>query len=137
MDNLNQTSMVLTVTDFQFFSLIISVIAIISITIIIFARKRALFFYISMLIAWIPGIVFYVGTLYYYDTFYNFFGIPAITVSAMLRTYQYFLFGLWYTFEAIDIIIEKIKYLIVSYRLKKAIKNLTERMGQEEDNGNS
>lgn len=90
-----------------------------------------------MLIAWIPGIVFYVGTLYYYDTFYNFFGIPAITVSAMLRTYQYFLFGLWYTFEAIDIIIEKIKYLIVSYRLKKAIKNLTERMGQEEDNGNS
>ena len=98
----------LSVNDFQFTSLILSIIAVLSMIIIGFFRKNARLFYLSLIIWWIPGIIYYIIVIYFNEDFTKIFGNSASHLSAFLRAYQYFVFGSWFTFDAIYLLSTRI-----------------------------
>ncbi len=114
----------MTTIQYQSLSLFISVLVVISMIILATNRKSARLFYLAMIMAWIPGIIYYISVLFFYREFFSTFGIPALDVSAFLRTYQYFAMGAWFIFDALELMFTKYMLRKRTNKLVKSIKNL-------------
>ena len=123
----------MTTIQYQFLSLIVSVLVVLSMGILFIFKKRVRFYYIAMIVGWLPGIVYYVSVLWFQAEFLEHFQIPALDISAALRTFQYLIFGSWFVFDAIE---ELYKHVIIEGRynkLKEAIKNLTKGIEKQDE----
>jgi hypothetical protein len=118
---------------YQQVSLYISLLTILAMILLGIVRKKARLFYFSMLLGWLPGLVYYVSVLYFYNEFFNYFGIPAIDVSAMLRTYQYSMFGAWFIFDALCVFYDYLRINRTYTKLFDVIEELNKRAKSEKN----
>lgn len=124
-----------TVEDFQFISLILSILSVLSMIIIGIFRENARLFYLSLVMGWIPGIIYYIIILYFNDAFINLYGYSASHLSASLRTYQYFVFGCWFTFDAMSILFSRLKNKSDISKVEQKIEFLSEKIKKGDKNG--
>lgn len=108
-----------TTNDFQYTSLIVSIIVILSMIILAKHRKSARLFYMSMIFGWLPGIIYYTIVLFFNNDFIELYGYSLSHSSSILRMYQYFIFGGWFVFDAVDISIKDIFEKIKLYKIEK------------------
>lgn len=118
---------------YQQLSLYMSLLTILSMLLLSITRKKARLFYFSMMLGWLPGLIYYISVLYFYNDFLNYYKIPAIDVSAMLRTYQYFMFGAWFIFDALYTLCEFFKEMVLYKKLFNSISTLQKKMRREKD----
>ena len=122
--------------DVQFYqqlSLYISIFTVIAMSLLGVFRKKARLFYLSMIAGWIPGIVYYISVLYFYNDFLLAFKVPATEVSAILRTYQYFMFGGWFIFDSLYTLAEYLKIRKTKKKLARVISKLKKASESEKD----
>ncbi len=93
----------------QIISLVISVFSTIAMILLFIFKKNGRLFYLSMGIGWLSGIIYYIGILYFYNQGRMLFQLTATEASALLRTFQYFIFGTWFILDALEITYNKIK----------------------------
>ena len=113
--------------EVQLTSLTISIAVAATMIILFIFKKRQRAFYISMFIGWLSGIVFYVLVLYFYEDFQEIFNISAQDASALLRLFQYIIFGSWFILDGFEAIYIHIKERDGVKRLKNFILNLFKR----------
>lgn len=107
--------------SFQFISLCISIVVILSFITLSFLKRNGLFFYICMILAWFPGVIYYSGILYFRTYLFSIIPVSPEDLSAMIRTYQYLLFGMWFITDAVELLNKKIRahLRIIKSRVRK------------------
>ena len=105
----------------QEISLIISLLVVLIMFFLGLYKPNQRGFYISMILGWIPGIFYYVMVIWFYEDFREIFSASPTDISALLRVYQYTVFGSWFLFDALEIIRLNICKTKVYYHVKNKI----------------
>ena len=86
----------------QLLALIVSILVLLALLILSCFKKEARFFYFSFALGWIPGVVYYLWVILTPSQEEYFLGISGSELSAVLRLYQYIMFGSWFVLNALD-----------------------------------